>query len=129
MNEIQLLWVHSSQMTPGTVVKNHAHDYFHLIDVTAGQMRFFLGEEEMLLRAGDMVLVHRGKNHRFSNESDQLVCFREVKFIAHGQLLPRLMQSIDAQVIRDSFARQLMAQLAAEFTQNRALKEEAAQAV
>ena len=128
MKEIQLLWVHNSQMTPGTVVKNHAHDYFHLIDVTAGQMRFYLGEEEMLLSAGDMVLVHRGKAHRFSNEADTPVCFHEVKFNIQGQQLPKLLQSVDGDVIRDSFARQLVAQLAAEYAQNRTLKEEAAQA-
>lgn len=129
MKEIQLLWVHDSQMTPGTAVKNHAHDYFHLIDVTAGQMHFFLGEEELYLNPGDMVLVHRGKMHRFSNEGTQAVCFHEIKFTAQGQVLPRFLQSVDAGVIRDSFARQLVAQLAAEFAQNRSLKDEAAQAV
>ena len=126
MKEIQLLWVHDSQMTPGTAAKNHAHDYFHLIDVTAGQMRFFLDEEEMLLNAGDMVLVHRGKSHRFSNETEQILRFHEVKFSVHGQVLPRLLQSVDSGVIRDPFARQLVAQLAAEFVQNRSLKDEAA---
>lgn len=128
MKEIQLLWVHDSQMTPGTVVKNHAHDYYHLIDVTAGQMRFFLGEEELLLSAGDMVLVRRGTAHRFSNEGTQTLCFHEVKFAVHGQMLPRFLQSIDKAVLTDSFARQLVAQLAAEFSQNRSLKDEAAQA-
>lgn len=127
MKEIQLLWVHNSQMTPGTVVKNHAHDYFHLIDVTAGQMRFFLGEEDLLLNAGDMILVHRGKAHRFSNEGTQTVRFREVKFAIHDQLIPRLLQSVDGGVIRDPFARQLVEQLTAEYAQNRAMKAEAAQ--
>ena len=128
MKEIQVLWVHDSQMTPGTVVKNHAHDYFHLIDVTAGQMRFYYGEEELCLTAGDMVLVHRGKAHRFSNEGDTMLTFHEIKFTVQGQQLPRLLQSIDTGVIRDSFARQLVAQLAAEYAQNRTMKEEAAQA-
>ena len=127
MKEIQLLWVHDSQMNPGTVVKNHAHDYFHLIDVTEGEMLFFLGEEEMILKAGDMVLVHRGKTHRFSNEGTKTVCFHEVKFTIQDQLLPRLLQSVDSGVIRDPFAQQLVAQLAAEYAQNRALKVEAAQ--
>lgn len=129
MKEIQLLWVHNSQMTPGTAVKNHAHDYFHLIDVTSGQMRFFLGEEELLLNAGDMVLVHRGTPHRFFNEGAQMLCFHEIKFAVRGQQLPRLLQTVDSGVIRDPFARQLVAQLAAEFAQNRMLKEDAAQAV
>ena len=128
MKEIQVLWVHDSQMTPGTVVKNHAHDYFHLIDVTAGQMRFYYGEEELCLTAGDMVLVHRGKAHRFSNEGDTMLTFHEIKFTVQGQQLPRLLQSIDSGVIRDTFARQLVAQLAAEYAQNRTMKEEAAQA-
>ena len=128
MNEIQLLWVNSSQMTPGTAVKNHSHDYFHLIHVTEGKMQFFLGEENMCLEAGDMVLVRRGKIHRFSNESDRIVCFHEVKFTVQGQSLPRLLQNEDCAVIRDPFARQLICQLAAEYTQNRALKEETAQA-
>ena len=128
MKEIQVLWVHDSQMTPGTVVKNHAHDYFHLIDVTAGQMRFYYGEEELCLTTGDMVLVHRGKAHRFSNEGDAMLTFHEIKFTVQGQQLPRLLQSIDTGVIRDSFARQLVAQLAAEYAQNRTMKEEAAQA-
>lgn len=129
MKEIQVLWVHDSQMTPGTVAKNHAHDYFHLIDVTEGQMRFFLGEEELCLRAGDMVLVHRGKSHRFSNEADGLLRFHEVKFAVQSQQLIRLLQSAASGVIRDPFARQLVAQLAAEYAQNRTMKEEAALAV
>ena len=128
MKEIQLLWVHSSQMTPGTAVKNHAHDYFHLIDITSGEMHFFLGEEEHLLKAGDMVLVHRGKAHRFFNEGTQAVCFREVKFAVHHPQLTRFLQNIDGGVIQDPFARQLVAQIAAEYTQNRALKAETAQA-
>lgn len=128
MKEIQLLWVHSSQMSPGTAVKNHAHDYFHLIHVTQGQMCFFLGEEALTLDAGDMVLVHRGKIHRFSNEGTQPLYFHEVKFAVQGQLLHWLLESEDNCVIRDPFARQLVCQLAAEFSQNLALKEEAAQA-
>lgn len=126
MKEIQVLWVHDSQMTPGTAVKNHAHDYFHLIDVTEGQMHFFLGEEELLLQSGDMILVHRGKAHRFSNEAEQPLCFHEVKFSVQSQQLNRLLQNGDDGVIRDPFARELVAQLAAEYAQNRTMKEEAA---
>lgn len=128
MTEIQLLWVHSSQMTPGTAVKNHSHDYFHLLYVTEGVIRFVLAEEEMNLSAGDMVLVHRGKTHRFSNEGKGNACFHEVKFALQGQGLSRLLQSGDSTVIRDPFARELVCKLAAEYTQNRAMKEEAAQA-
>lgn len=129
MKEIQLLWVHDSQMTPATVVKNHAHDYFHLINITEGQMQFFLGEQALELKAGDMVLVHRGKPHRFSNETQQLLRFHEVKFAVQGQTLPRLLQSVDGGVIRDPFARQLVEQLAAEYAQNRSGKEDAALAM
>lgn len=129
MKEIQLLWVHDSQMTPATVVKNHAHDYFHLINITEGQMQFFLGEQALVLKAGDMVLVHRGKPHRFSNETQQLLRFHEVKFAVQGQTLPRLLQTVDGGVIRDPFARQLVEQLAAEYAQNRSGKEDAALAM
>lgn len=128
MKEIQLLWVHSSQMTPGTAVKNHTHDYVHLIHVTEGQLRLVLGETQWDLCAGEMVLVPRGKIHRFSNESAAIVCFHEVKFAAQGQQVPRLLAQDEPFVIRDSFAQKLVSQAAAEYAQNRAMKEEAAQA-
>ena len=128
MKEIQLLWVHSSQMMPGTAVKNHSHDYFHLIHVTDGRLRFVLADREMDLNAGDMVIVPQGKIHRFSNESAAMVCFHEVKFAVQGQGLPRLLAQDAPFVIRDSFAQKLVSQAAAEYAQNRAMKEEAAQA-
>ena len=128
MEEIQLLWVNESRMAPGTVVKNHSHDYFHLIDITAGQMSFSLGNTQLVLQAGEALLVHRGSIHRFCNEFDTDVSFREIKFTVSGQNLPSLLEAVDGGVIRDTFARELIAHIALEHSRNRLLKEEAAQA-
>lgn len=127
MEEIQLLWVHDSRVAPGTAVKNHSHDYFHLLDVTAGRLQFYLGNEALVLQAGEALLVHKGCVHRFCNETAEDVCFREVKFSVSGQTLPELLQTVDG-VLRDSFARELIGHITMEHTRNRLLKEEAAQA-
>ena len=113
-------------MKPDTIVKNHTHDYFHLIDVTEGKMNFVLGEKEYVLEAGDMVLVHKGVNHRFWNDYDAPVCFREIKFTILSNSLTQMLAASDCQVIRDEFARQLVAHVAGEYMQNRNLKDEAA---
>lgn len=126
MKEVQLLWVHNSRLEPGTLVKNHTHDYFHLIDVTAGEMAFRLGEKAFALHAGDLVLVQRGMVHGFSNERGEVLCFREVKFTVQGQTWPRLLQDASGAVIRDPFVRKLVDQMTAEYDRNRTLKEEAA---
>lgn len=128
MEEIQVLWVHESRIAPGTMVKNHSHDYFHLIDVIAGQMAFCLENTPMVLEAGDALLVRRGCIHRFSNETKQDVCFREIKFNLSGQNLPRLLETVEGGVIRDAFARELIGHVALEYSRNRLLKEEAARA-
>jgi len=126
LEEIQLLWVHESRMTPGTAVKNHSHDYFHLIDVTAGQMAFSLDNKPLVLKAGDTLLVHRGCIHRFSNETREDVCFREIKFAVLGQNLLCLLETVDGGVIRDGFARELIGHVVMEYDRNRLLKESAA---
>ena len=126
IKEVQLLWVYCSNMQPGTIVKNHSHDYFHLIDVTEGKMNFVLAEKEYVLEAGDMILVHKGVTHRFWNGFDQPVSFREIKFTVLSQSLTQMLIASDTQVIRDNFARQLVAHVAGEYMQNRNLKDEAA---
>lgn len=126
IKEVQLLWVYGSKMAPDTIVKNHSHDYFHLVNVTRGKMNFVLGDREFLLEAGDMVLVHKGVAHRFWNDFDETVEFYEIKFTVLSHSLSQMLLSSDSQIIRDSFAQQLVAHVAGEYMQNRTLKDEAA---
>ena len=126
MEEIQLLWAHDSRMLPGTVAKKHTHDYFHLIDVTQGQMQFYLEDTAFCLKEGDMILVCRGKPHSFANEMATDLYFREVKFSVYGQLLPQFLQAAEPGVVRDPFARKLVENLVEEYAQDLALKEDAA---
>lgn len=126
IKEVQLLWVYYSQMQKGTLVKSHSHDYFHLVNVTRGKMRFVLDDREYILEAGDIVLAHKGVNHKFWNDFEEEVNFYEVKFTVLSQSLSQMLTNSDTCVIRDSFAQQLVAHLAGEYMQNRTLKDEAA---
>lgn len=118
--------MYCSNMQPGTIVKNHSHDYFHLIDVTEGSMRFVLADKEYVLTAGDMILVHKGVNHRFWNDFALPVRFREIKFTILSNSLTQMLTATGCHVIRDDFARHLVAHIAGEYMQNRNLKDEAA---
>ena len=126
IKEVQLLWVYRSQMQSGTLVKNHTHDYYHLVSVTEGTMHFVLGEELHVLQQGDLVLVHKGVNHRFWCETAQPVKFFEIKFTVLSQSLNQMLSQSDVHVFRDSFSAQLVSHVANEYMQNRTLKDDAA---
>lgn len=89
-------------------------------------MNFVLGDKEYILEQGDMVLVHKGVNHRFWNDFEEPVSFREIKFTVLSNSLTQMLTTSDAQIIRDDFSRQLVAHIAGEYMQNRNLKDEAA---
>lgn len=128
MKDLQLLWVYNSQMQTGTLVKNHSHDYYHLVEVLNGRMNFVLGDREYLLQKGDMVLVHKGTNHRFWNEQPETVHFTEIKFTVLGQSLSQMLAATDEKIIHDDFSSSLVQMVAQEYQFNRNLKDDAAQA-
>jgi len=128
MTDMQLLWVYYSQMAKDTVVKNHSHDYFHLVDIIEGKMKFVLGDEEHILEKGDMVLVHKGVNHSFWNDNDETVYFNEIKFTVLSQSVNKMLDVTEGKVIHDEFASSLVSLIAGEYRLNCNLKDDAAQA-
>ena len=127
MNDMQLLWVYNSQMAKDTVVKNHTHDYFHLVDIIEGPINFVLGDEEHILKKGDMILVHKGVNHSFRNENDETVSFNEIKFTVLSQPINKMLSITEGKVIHDEFASSLVTLIANEYRLNCNLKDDAAQ--
>lgn len=125
---MQLLWVSNSLTQPGFGVKNHSHDYYHLICITGGKMKFSLAEEEYDLEKNDMVLVHKGTTHRFWNDSPEIVTYYEVKFTILSRSLSQTLASSDDHVLRDDFACHLVAHIANEYLHSRTLKDDSATA-
>ncbi len=55
---------------PGRGPALHRHDYPELFVVHEGQATFIAGDDEVTVRAGDIVIVPAGVPHRFFNSGD-----------------------------------------------------------
>jgi len=53
---------------PGSSVRLHRHDYDEVIIVQGGTGRFTVGDEEVELGAGELLVVPRGTPHGFRND-------------------------------------------------------------
>jgi len=50
-------------LEPGHTARPHSHPHEQIVYVLAGELRFVVGEEEAVLRAGDMLVVPPGVEH------------------------------------------------------------------
>jgi len=128
IKDIQLLWVYSSQMEPGFGVKNHSHDYFHLLSIIDGKMNFSFGDDEYTLQKGDIVLVRKGTTHSSGNDTSTAVKYYEVKFTVLTRPISQMLASLEDRIYRDEFAVNLVAYIANEYLHDKTLKDESATA-
>ena len=52
---------------PGRRVRLHKHDYDEVVHVIEGQSTWTIGDQQVIARAGDTVVVHAGEAHGFVN--------------------------------------------------------------
>jgi mannose-6-phosphate isomerase-like protein (cupin superfamily) len=55
---------------PGTTVRLHRHDYPEVFYVQEGEATFRLGDEEVVVHAGEIVVAPAGVPHGFRNSGD-----------------------------------------------------------
>lgn len=65
-----------TEAAPGQGPSLHRHDYVELHVVQAGEALFTAGDEQRLVRAGEIVVVPPGTPHRFEASGDGT--FREI---------------------------------------------------
>ena len=80
MQHLQLLWVARSLLQPDSGVKSHAHPYYHLFYIQAGDFCFTVGGEAYRLTAGQTLLVPPQIDHGYVNETGAAGEYLEVKF-------------------------------------------------
>ncbi|MEP6952500.1 MAG: cupin domain-containing protein [Solirubrobacteraceae bacterium] len=56
---------------PGTTVRLHRHDYPELFFVQAGEATFRLGDDTVVVRAGEIVIAPAGVPHGFTATGDE----------------------------------------------------------
>lgn len=128
MKHVQLLWVYHSQLEPGSGIKSHSHEYYHLLCVRRGQLEFTLDETAFPLCAGDLVLVPKGHMHSFRCADDGIADYYEIKFTLLSSSLARTLAACDCRVHGDTFACHLVEHIAAEYQQCRAMMDDSAAA-
>ena len=83
MQHLQLLWVARSILHPESGVKSHAHPYYHLFYIHAGEFCFTVSGETYRLSGGQTLLVPPQIEHGYINETGIAGEYLEVKF-AHA---------------------------------------------
>jgi quercetin dioxygenase-like cupin family protein len=65
-----------TEAAPGQGPSLHRHDYVEIHVVQDGEALFTAGDEERIVKAGEIVVVHPGTPHRFEASGDGR--FREI---------------------------------------------------
>ena len=115
MKTIQLLWVYHSRLEPGSGIKLHSHEYYHLLCVHNGALDFTLNGHSFCLHEGDLVLVPKGQMHSFCNSGSVPSDYYELKFTLLSQTLTQMLSACDSCVRSDSLAYGLVEHIANEY--------------
>ena len=59
-----------STTEPGRRVRLHKHHYDEVVHVIEGQSTWTIGDQQVVARAGDTVVVHAGEPHGFVNSGE-----------------------------------------------------------
>lgn len=82
MEQLQILWVARSCVTPQSGVKAHAHPYYHMIYVENGNCSMVAGGQSYTLEQGQCILIPPETEHSYSNEGSATIDYQEIKFAA-----------------------------------------------
>jgi quercetin dioxygenase-like cupin family protein len=58
-------------LDPGHTARPHSHPHEQIVYILAGELRFVVGEEEAIVRAGDMLVVPPGIEHWAETVGDE----------------------------------------------------------
>jgi len=128
LERIQLLWVARSHTLPKAGVKSHTHPYFHMFYVTGGNCQFIADGETYMLEPGQCLLVPPHVLHGYSNETDQLLEYLEIKFTLSKSALYSALTQDGVQFCQDPLAGALFQQVLEEYSTLGGLADDAATA-
>ena len=89
MANTQIIWCANTELRAGWQVRPHTHDFFHMVYVTNGKLRYMGDGEEYLLVEDDLILIPPGVVH--ATPMAHSLCIQyEIKFhILNQDLLQR----------------------------------------
>ena len=93
MEQLQLLWVARSCVTPQSGVKAHTHPYYHMIYIENGVCSMIAGGQHYTLEQGQCILIPPHTEHSYSNEASVTVDYLEIKFTAASSIPLRVSDS------------------------------------
>ena len=80
MANVQILWVTRTMTVQGAVIKNHSHDYYHMLYVLSGWLDMTIAGKPFALRERECVLIPKSMEHGFTVSDVASAEYLEVKF-------------------------------------------------
>ena len=93
VEQLQLLWVARSCVTPQSGVKAHTHPYYHMLYIETGICSMVAGGQCYRLEQGQCILIPPHTEHSYSNETPVTVDYLEIKFTAASSIPVRISDS------------------------------------
>lgn len=93
VEQLQLLWVAQSCVTPQSGVKAHTHPYYHMIYIENGVCSMIADSRHYNLKQGQCILIPPHTEHSYSNETPVTVDYLEIKFTAANPIPLRISDS------------------------------------
>ena len=94
MEQLQILWVARSCVTPQSGVKPHTHPYYHMIYIENGSCSMVAGGRHYTLEQGQCILIPPHTEHSYSNESAVTIDYLEIKFTTQKSIPLRISGSV-----------------------------------
>jgi len=80
MEQVQILWVGRSRAESKAEVKGHSHPYYHLFFLSSGTLLLSVAGEDVVLQAGQGLVVPENTEHAYVNQSGDEAAYLELKF-------------------------------------------------
>ena len=94
MEQLQILWVARSCITPQSGVKAHTHPYYHMIYIENSVCSMVAGGQNYALEQGQCILIPPNTEHSYSNEQSVTIDYQEIKFSTNKTIPLHMSDSI-----------------------------------
>ena len=94
MEQLQILWVARSCVTPQSGVKAHTHPYYHMIYIENGICSMVADGQHYTLEPGQCILIPPETEHSYSNERAVTIDYQEIKFTTNKSIPLSISDSI-----------------------------------
>lgn len=102
-SKLSLLWIMRSSTNPDSGVKMHEHNYYSVVLIMRGSLRFQIGEGKQIVSRGDILLIPAEVKHAFHNETDKHAIIGEVKFTVVSKSLHAQLKTAPYFIGQDKF--------------------------